>query len=218
MKQSINKLFIIIFMIFSYIAFIPICKADECDTNRLKELAKMVDVTSEIDYDSVSLGIFGANIVTISGLSEELFAITDDGSVGFYFDEGEVGSVIRRVDSGVEKIKIYSVKCPDTLLRTIDLTLKQYNPFSTYTECNGLEDKIDVCFEYLDKNITYEEFIKQINKYKNDNNINSKVDETEDNILDILKENLVLVVIAGFVIIGVVVFFIVYRAKKKRLD
>lgn len=211
------KKILMLFCLFCIFTFIPKCNADECNYTKLKEFADKVSVTSEFDEDSLAIGIYGNNLITVYGITKDIYAMTDDGSVGFYYSDVENGSITKRVDSDVTQIKIYSDGCSDKLLRTIDVTLKVYNPFHTSDDCVGLEKTLDVCAKYVDKGLSLEEFNKALDEYLNANK-NKDSDVTKNDILTLIKKYGIFIGIGLIVLVGVISVLIVRHIKKNKLD
>ena len=91
------RLRFIVFLILIGFSFLPIGYAEECDYDYLKQLASVVDVHSEIDYEAVEVGLYSRNIVTLVGLNNDIYAITDDGSVGFFYEDMRICARISRI-------------------------------------------------------------------------------------------------------------------------
>lgn len=191
--------------------------ADECDVAKLKELAKSIEVSSEFDYDSLDMGIYNSNNVTIYGLTDELYVTTKDKSTAFTFnDREEDGSIKQLIAYGNDKLEVYSTYCSVGVLRTIDLDLKRYNVYSEADECKDLKDKVSVCSEFYEKSLTYDEFLKEIEKYKK-NDI-TDVSNMKDKVVSFIKDNIIVISILLVLIIGGIVFAIIRKIKKNRLD
>ena len=210
------RLRFIVFLILIGFSFLPIGYAEECDYDYLKQLASVVDVHSEIDYEAVEVGLYSRNIVTLVGLNNDIYAITDDGSVGFFYEDMVDGSIVKVIDNtSIENLELYSTKCPDKRLRVIDLNLKKYNAYSDFEECDGLEDEVDACSKFYSEDISYEQLLKKIKDYENDQANNENNENSNNTILEFIKNNFVFFVVAIVVIVGI---FAWYRAKKNRLD
>ena len=221
MKQLLN-LFIIGVLFFN----IQLVFADECTSDEiqsLKELSKVIDVSLEFDYEAASeSGIFNQNIVSVFGITEGFYAITKNHSIGFYYDESFEGAVIKNMaktmNAGSDILEIYSEKCPDTVLRTIQLNLKKYNLFSGYKECEEIDKKeLDVCDPFYDKALTYEEFIKKINNYNHKKNKNDR-DDIKSSVSSFIKKYIIIFIGIGVVFIGGIIFAIVKKIKSYKLN
>lgn len=194
--------------------YIPSVNAENiCDDNYLQGLANNVDIHTEYDYEAEKSGVFGQNIITVTGLTNEIYALTDDKSTGFYYENMIDGVVTETItNSSIKNIKIYAINCSDKAIKTIKIALKKYNIYSSYEECEGLENELEYCSKEYQGDITYDELIKEINAYKNNNSTTS----TTNNILDIIKNNYIIPVV--IIIIIALIAFILYKKKKNKLD
>lgn len=205
------------YLVFTLFLFVFLCfdvSAATCDSNdiaRLKEIAKNVTVTYEYDRESSDLGSFGLYLVTVSGLTEEIYGIVDLGSEqkGFFYTDDNSGVVEKHFTNGSNKLNIYSTDCQE-VIRTIKVELPYYNDFSTYEQCDGISgDELYVCNEFLDKQISYSTFENEIKKYKN--NLKEEVKKTN-------------VYSKWFLVIGIVVVLVVLicigvrKIKNNKLD
>lgn len=190
--------------------------AEECDMDRLKQMAEQVDVTTEFDYDLVVYGIYSSSSVTVSGLNSEIYAVTDDGSMIFDESQKNEYSVVKRnvSDRRIKSLEIKSISCPEVKLRTINIDLKKYNRFADYDECSKLKDKLDVCDEFYDGELTESVFLSKINEYKN--KTSETVNSSSKVIINFLKKYCL------YIILGVVCFIAavygVIRIRNNRLD
>ncbi len=200
------------------VSFMTVSLADECDYDSYKQMAELVNVNSEFNYSSLDIGIFDENLVTVSGLSQELYAVTSDRSIGFYYDGSNGGSSVKVVRYGPKSIKIYSSKCPNKVLKTIPLKLQKYNAYSDYDECNGIGEKLDVCSQFYEKDLTYDQFVKAINEFKTKKDTDSLEDDFGNIILNFLKNNIWMVIILTVIVIGAICFYVVRRIKRNKLD
>lgn len=220
MKKSITVLMFLFFVSYPFN-----CYAENCDSatlNDLKALAEKVNVS--VTYDEEALNDRGVNEskVTVTGiLSNDIYAMTRDGSSLFTFDDNVDGSIVETVTTLSDELDIYSDLCPGKVLRKIPLSLKKYNKYYESEECAGIKDgELDVCNKYYDGDLTEEQFKAKVNKYKN----NVVVAEEDANKLSVsnfisnVKDNLVVVIIIGVVIIGVIGFLIYKRYKDNILE
>lgn len=205
-------LFILMCMLFN----INLVKAEGCNTeeiNRLKELSENIFVDVDFNYEAAEAGLINSNYVTIQGLPNELYIYTDDLSVLFTSDQqDESGMITRIVKDGVTKLNVYSNTCPNEIIRTIKLTLNTYNPYSKYEECEGIDgNDLDVCDEFYDKNISEEQFLEEVEKYKEVTKSNNILKD-ENKILKIL------IPIIGALVIILIIVVIRKKIKDNRLD
>ena len=204
----------LIFTLFLFsLSFLDVSAA-VCDSNdiaRLKELAKNVTVTYEYDRESSELGSLGLYLVTVSGLTEELYGMVSLGAdqKGFFYTEDNQGIDVERLSNGDNELIIYSSNCSE-IVRTIKVKLPYYNDFSNYGECNGISgEDLYVCSDFLDKPISYSIFENEIRKYKE-----GLLEEKEESTIDI--QYFFGAIICVFVIC--LIFLIVRKVKTNKLD
>lgn len=210
----ILRVFIIVLFFFQ----IPLVWAEDCsqdEIQRLKALAETIQMDSEFAYDDVVLGIYGNNIVTVQGLTDELYIISKDQSTGFFPEEIYDGKIVKYVHSGLKTFEVYPNKCySDTVLRTINLDLKRYNQYANYEECDGIDgNELDVCDEFYEGNITYNQFINKVNKYKEKKSFIS-----EEKVDDFVDDYIIYIVIGGVLLILIIIGFIIRNRRRSKLD
>ena len=99
-------------------------------------------------------------------------------------------------------------------MRKVEVVLPVYNFFSTYDECKGInENDLKVCNKFLDDNITYEDFIKNINEYKN--KIDKNKGAKEESLITKYKY---VFIIVGVVFVITIIFILIRNHKRNVLD
>lgn len=205
--------FVVLSLVIYFLSF-SVVFADTCDSNdvaRLKEIAKNVTVTYEYDRESSSIGVFGNYLVTVNGLTDELYGNFDMGAdqKGVFYTEENQGTDVLSVVNGESVLNIYSVNCEE-LVRKIKIELPYYNDFSAYPECENISgDDLYVCSEFLDEQISYSVFVNEVKKY---NDSIAKKNEKEES----FYKYVVILGIIILVIVGVVVIF--KKIKDNKLD
>lgn len=217
----------LILSIFIFFAFIPHLFADcsRTEENRLKMLASQVKITYEYndsyydDYGDIVKEMF---IISITGLTDEIYALIDETSSYFMYDPNNQTVSMDGFTSGTKTIKIYS-KNPEcsTELRKIYLTLPKYNYYADDPLCEEIDTtKFALCDKWYQFDINYDTFLKRLEAYKNSLNNNDEPiidpskDNTENPIITFLKKYIVY--IASALVIGITI--IVVAIKKKRSD
>lgn len=102
-----------------------------------------------------------------------------------------------------------SIGCDGILLYTHYITLPYYNPYYKDELCNGVKNFM-YCNKWVNKQITYEEFKGNIEKYKNKVNSNNIVEEEDNdfNVLNIIVDfylKYYFIILPVIIIIGVIV-------------
>lgn len=144
--------------------------ASECsnsDRQRLQDLANNIAMTvEEVEYE----GSPYLN-VTFTGLHKDLKIYN---SLGYYyyhnFGDNIVGeTTIAYLEPGkVYKFQISGVNnCAFETVRTITLNAPNYNEYYNDSICDGVSD-YSLCQKWINIDMTYDEFVKNVKKYKDD--------------------------------------------------
>lgn len=215
-----GRLKYIVFIVFLISLFVGEVDADVCDNDdiaRLKEIAKLVTVTSDYIEEYEKTDNYGVYNVGVHGLTNEIYGelISSSSITSFNYDDSDSnGDVEKEIISGKYKLYLYSSNCDNTLLRKVEVVLPVYNFFSTYDECKGInENDLKVCNKFLDDNITYEDFIKNINEYKN--KIDKNKGAKEESLITKYKY---VFIIVGVVFVITIIFILIRNHKRNVLD
>ena len=206
-----------IFCLFLFFLFSSYTFAEEkCTNNKIEDLKKHianVSMVSAFDEEGEKIGIYGRYLVTLYELPKGFYVKNRTQSVLFVYSDLKEGVATRYVNYDVGKFYVYSYDCPNQALKEFDLKLKKYNIYHNYVECDGIEEgELDVCNKFCEKNITYSQFIKSVEKYKN-----SKKEENNRNNLFTMK-NIIIVSVLSLLLLFVIVLLLVKKSKKNRLD
>lgn len=206
------KLFVLVILIFQVQFVHAECSSQEITD--LKKVADTIDMNSEFDQESVQFGIYDNYIVTVQGLVDDMYILSKDRSVGFYPEDVVNGIITRGVSSSTDEFFVYSSSCPNEVLKTIKLSMKLYNMYSDYEECDGISgDDLDVCGEYYDGALSYEQFVKEVEDYKNRSNGLSS-----DDVSGFFERYALFIGIGLMIILVIMIVFILLRRKRNRLD
>ena len=214
-----KKYILFIFTFCFFIMFSSSALAEECDSTKIENLKKQADVVSAVsqfDEDSVSMGIFNSNIVSVYGLNDGLYATNKGHTIIFSSSDSVDGVVSRIVDSDYGVLNVYSIECPNVALKSFKLDLKQLNKYYSYDECKDIKDEIDVCSKFYDtSNISYSVFLSEIEKYKT-NNMQNII--TEFNLIKFIKDNIFITIGIGLVIFSVIIALVFIKYRNSKLD
>lgn len=219
-----KKLFFV-FVLFATFCFNCGITYAECSNEKiieLKEKSKNIEIKYELqDPEDGDFGkVEGSFDVIITNI-EDNFYVTDD-----YFkynftvldinDDGNI--LLKNYVSGKHAFEIYSNEC-NTLLRTVIINIPVFNVYSRDPLCEGISgDELKVCDEWYENNLTYEEFEKTVNNYKN--NQNEIEEKEEENFLYSLKDffsNNYIYIISSLVIVSIIVIIIIIMRKRSEL-
>lgn len=211
-----SELLLVCFTVLCCFSWVSVGYAESCDEEYLKSLADNVDVSVEFNYDALDVGIVSSHTVSVTGLTEEIYAITDNREINYFYSDVVNGVAVEDLTANIKRLDIYSVKCPKLKLRSIDLNMKYYNVRSTSLECEELKGKLAACDEFVDKMLSRDEFMKELEKY-NGNKVITSVEE--NNVLTFIKRNYLMISsILGVIVLMVVILIILNNRKKNRLD
>ena len=213
MKKIIMLLFITIICLFNSNVYAEgVC--DASNINRLKTLAKNVEITYEhnvygdVGSDDPEALIVSVFDFTVAGLTDELY-IVDDNFNKYYYEEVVDGILNFISFSGERKIYIYSKNCYNEILDTRTFNLPVFNFNSMSDECKKEEFRnLDICAEFINKNevIQGDEFKGVIEQEREKSFL--------DKILNFVKDN-ALILLFGFIVLIVIIVFIVFRHYKR---
>ena len=193
-----------------------------CDyslVSKLKKYASNVNIIYDyrIENNEAYYNIIISNIVPDIYIYDETFDKT-------YVTANNGEIVIPNIKNTKKvKIKIMSAnaECRDEVLLTQYIKLPVYNKFSTDPLCEGI-DNYKFCYTFLDTDISYEEFKKKIEAYKNrkpaEENVESKKKKVKsdwDKFLDFMLDYGIYIA-AGFAILLTAIS--VYRSRKNKFD
>ena len=176
---------IIYIMVFTFVLFFPInVYAAECSNarlNELKEIAKSVEVTYDVDLSSVfgdevkefKYDVDGNEIergnieIDVVGVLEGFYIIDKKYNRRFEYSDTVNGTLILHNEkSGNINLDIYSNECDNKSLRSIHLRIPKYNPYSSDPECAKIEgDKPAFCNKWYDDELDYDTFQDKIDDY-----------------------------------------------------
>lgn len=209
----------ILFILVITLLLLPYAVKAECSTDKIKELKKIADnvtAVSQFDEENAKMGFADANIVTVYGLLEGFYATNVGFNVLFSYDKSENGTVSDTVTSDFGTLNVYNNDCPGQILKSIKLDFKKINKYYESEECEDIKDEIDICSRlYNSDNITYSVFANEVKKYKDakEKGLNNKF-----NIVNFVKNNLILVMVISVVIIAGLILLITNKIKRNKLD
>lgn len=207
------KIFFFVILVFQ----IPFVNAEECTDIQIKELsalAKTIQIDSEFDRESVIFGVYDNYIISIQGMIDDFYILSKDQNLVFFSTDIKDGIITKSVSANNDIFYVYSKSCPNIILRTIELSMKRYNIYSEYAECDGIDgEDLNVCDEFYEEFISYEEFKESIDEYKTKSN---NILEFE-NVGIFFKRNVVIGIIL-FLLIIVIVSLIIIHKKRNKLD
>lgn len=199
---------------------LPITCFAECSSWYLNEAKKVAtnvkfsyyyyEENGQVKFNLIIDNLFYP-IVLLDDATEERYVYTED-------NNGEI--VINGLSSGEHKYRIHSryYDCMGNKLLVKTINLPYYNQYYSDPLC---EDKrtLKVCKKWLDKPVSYEEFIAKVNSYEKPNIVETNEENVEEKtIFEILGEFYLKYywIILGVIIIGLSILIITLK-KKDRL-
>lgn len=149
--------------------------------------------------------------ITINNLNSNIY-IYDATKKQTYYSIGEITLDNYGPNQTVE-YKVYSniAYCKGQYLNSVFVTLPPYNPYYKDKLCSDIED-YKLCQRWSNVNLTYEEFKKQINDYRNGNIKKDKnVDNTYKSVYELILDFYInyyyiilpLIIVVGGIILAV---------------
>lgn len=221
-----NKYLLYVFLLL--ICLVPLnVKADCSDASisQLKEKANNIKIeyyhdadATYYDYDKgEEVKQDGVINLSLSGLDSSFYVVDNSSGWEIYPDSYENGKlIIPSVLNNYKEYDIYSTECV-VKLRSISISIPNYNKYHDDPICDGIEDDFELCGEFVTENVDYDTLKKKADEYKEDNAIatdktsDNKAVKAKNNIFDFISKYLV------FIIIGVIVLILVSIIIVKRI-
>lgn len=214
MRKIVSLLMVIVIFFFNSNVY---AACDKNDINRLKEIAKNVQITYEHnvygDINSVNdsnTELTSIYDIMITGLTDELY-IVDNGGGRYNYSDIKDDVISIKTSSGEKKFFVFSKNCKNVVLDTRVFNLPKFNFNSLSEECQKEEFKdLDICQDFIqdnDSNLSVDEFEEKIEEVKKEKSLIYKF-------WDFVRENLIMT----FVCIGIIgiLFIILFLKHRKR--
>lgn len=213
-------------ILFIFFININVFALEECTNeklNTLKELAKNVNFS--YDYEIIDDKYYETDEYTFKNINYSIKAVNlnDDLKVRLVNDNESVftkdNPILSDFTNG-ETVKIEIIAftlnlCSGEVLLTKTINLPNINIYSIRDECKNYQE-FKYCKEIGDFDITDEEFLTELEKYKEEQINNNKDNSNDKNFV----EKYILYIIIGLIIIILITVFIInkYIKKKKESD
>lgn len=186
------KKFVILFLL---ILFLPLIKVEGyycsfSDIARLKKIAS--NINTSYDYEIKNNEAYFE--ITLVNLNEEMYLVDTSNNKTYNYSSNTIKLNNYKSGSTV-KFNVYPINsdCADELLRTIVVVLPKYNSYYDDEICQGIED-YSLCQKWSTHNLSYTEFVKKINIYKESLKKDNPViiqDEDDSSIFDLILQFLI---------------------------
>lgn len=190
---------------------IPISvKASECD---YQDMARYQKLASNINfsYDFVESNNTVSFNITVSNMHNDLYIV--DETTGNVFSSATVGSsetVLYNYQPGNDyKFSIipYDIYCFEEVVMSRYVNLPAYNPYYNDPVCQGNE-QYKLCQKWFKMDYSYENFVKNVNNYKENLNNEENIEETENMHTDDFLNKIIVGFLDNYVIILVTIIAI----------
>ena len=220
-----KKIFLNILTIFLILLSVKV-EATTCTTEEEKNLkyeADAIEITAVLDdeYNPYHEYYYSVNI---SNFSDKFYIMDSGDKVYKYFEDYTSDSLYGLYNPGKTIVfRIYGAPnktCEYVLLKTIRINLDYYNDYSTYPECEGIED-FALCQRNYSGTIRSDEwFYKKIEEYKNGTVeeeliIKPKKKSSSEKIKIFIQEHMPLIFLI-FITITLISIFVIIKSKKNR--
>ncbi len=186
----IKKLFWLLILLVPF--SIKAVNCDYQDLSRYQQLASNINFS----YDYIEANNSVTFNITVSNMPNELYII--DTSTGNIFSKATTGlseTVLYGYQAGTTyrfDIIPYDEYCYGKIILKNYVNLPTYNPYYLDSVCNGAES-FNLCQKWVDIDLSHDDFVKQVNEYKNNNANNQLENNSEDIQNDFLNK-----IIVGF--------------------
>lgn len=214
-----EKIYLFLFVILNGIILFPKFVNAECNEQQINDLNKLID-NINVKYTHNKDNYF---TITLYNVPEN---ITGTSSVGMFNDvnsenpHNSVSGFIGGYNYQIFYIANSKNKCGLSLLKTVELKLPVFNVHSKKEICkNKKYSEFEYCNEVLDKEISEDDFNKELEKYKSNNNENLKNENNESlfsKIKNMILDNLIIISISSGIIVLSSIGFIIYKKSKNK--
>ena len=214
----------------SYEPIMMYCKNDDhgdLDSSNDTEVCGIIpdEAGSNYDYEKYLINI------VIYNMSNDFYLVLNDGkniNKYIYDYEKDDDGIIRIMVMDLDEIRNVRVDvygndiCHGYLVRKMKMTLPMYNYYSSFEECMDIKDYY-LCNEFINFKMDGEYFRQHISEYKknisdtNDSNLSLDGDENTSltSVINVIN-NYKYFIVAGIVLIGCVITFIILKKKVRK--
>ena len=189
-----KKCYLFSILIISFILFPSAASAEDIYTCDYKEKARLNAIASNIvvsiDYTEKANSV--EFLVTLSNLHPDVYINDSVKNEKYYYNKNSSNPEEIKLkgykDGTTVRYEIHTVDriCRETLLISKYATLPPFNKYYKDPVCKGLSE-INLCKKWVRVNYDYEEFKKQIDKYKKDRLPIEEPTEDDDYLFNIIQ-------------------------------
>ena len=116
------------------------------------------------------------------------------------------------VNSGHKSIDIFYNTCAYHKIATVSVDIPYFNKYSAQSECDGLEDSLDICNPHYEGKITKSDFAESISKYEEEHR------ENKFNLFEFVKKYYFYFLGVCIFLIILIIYLIIQHNKHYKLD
>lgn len=219
------KYFITIVMLMSIISPKVYAECTDEELNNIKKETDKIEITykhlGKIESEIIVTNQF---IVTIKNIPSEVYIVESINNKKYQENEIIDGKITDNYITGKWIFDFYSSEC-NAKIRTINVKLPRYNPYSENELCEGINgDDFKLCNKYYDYEVSYDVFLKRIEQYKALHKTQSEKEvKYSDGFFDKLKGILIKnklyigISFASIIVIVILAWLIIKRKRRKVL-
>ncbi len=212
--KKIIKLFVLLLVVFPTSTYAYYNACNNTDTVKLNKLAS--NILTNYTYTETTNGIKFK--IIINNLNSNLY-IYDVNKKQTYYSTGEI-TLENYYQKQTVEYKVYSnlPYCKGYYINSIFVKLPSYNKYYKDELCVGIED-YKLCRKWINVNLSYDEFKKEIIDYKD--RLNKKDDNKMENTKSIYEVILdfyldyYYIILPITIILGVTIIFLVKKKQEK---
>lgn len=227
MKKVFIKIFIIMMLLFIFDINTNAKTCEISEINRLTNLAKKIEFSKEVGiYNNPSplcpdCKMAAYDIEALNMNDDLLVRIVDEENPNLYYNQFKKDKnnryILKGYGSGQVSIYIYAFvenECSGRIIKRTTLKLPYYNPYTGNEECKNYPDFKYCKNEFLDYDLSYESFLKDLKSYQKE--------EEKANNFKLTSEygtkGLIIILVIIFIVLGGITFGIIYFTKKKKRE
>lgn len=227
-NEKIKKILIVFVIMFLFVSKVDADTCTKTEKNTLTKGAKTIEIIPYLDDEYNPFHSYKYNVY-ITNLTKDYYIIDSNG-YRFEYDKSYTSDSLFGMYTPGSKVsfKIYGAYngvCSDVLLVTKTIIFEHYNDYSTFEECEGIEDFKLCKRNYSGKIESKEWFLEQVEKYKAGLTQDPGQGEEKlsffESIVKFMKENVVITIVLILVVIGGIAFGVyklIQNKKKIKVD
>ena len=227
-NEKIKKILIVFVIMFLFAVKVDADTCTKTEKNTLTRNAKAIEIIPYLSGNYDPNRVYNYSVY-ITNLTKDFYIIDSNGNRFEYMSDYNTDSLFGMYTPGSKvSFKIYGAYdgvCPDVLLATKTIIFDYFNDYSTFEECEGIEEFYLCRRNYSGEIESDEWFLEQVEQYKAGLIENPEPGEEKLTFFEIVikffKENVVVTIGLVIAIVAGIVFFIyklIQNKKKIKVD